>query len=118
MLLSILFVYVPLLQGGIALLVAAVSSLPNLFIEALVLSVVFFFGAVLAGLLAVGLVPRVLSRFITPDTVYPLYGFRYGAHRTIAKLGRSEFFPLLFGDSSYIVRYLQWLGYNLSPLVQ
>src|SRR5436309_13037507 len=86
--------------------------------EALVFSVVLFFGFVLVGLLAVGTVSRVLSLFIKPDTVYPLYGFRYGVHRVIARLGRLAFFPILFGDSSYIVGYLSWIGYRLSPIVQ
>ena len=134
-LLAILFLYAPLLMGGLDLLFVAVSSLiealnpsvhagvgaltiRGLFIEALVFSVVLFFGAVLVGLLAVAIIPRMLSPFIKPDTVYPLYGFRYGVHRVIARLGRLQFFPLLFGDSSYIVRYLSWVGYRLSPVVQ
>ncbi len=116
---GILFVYMPLLLGGLDLLFVAVSALvQGLFIEALVFSVVLFFGAVLVGLLAIGIVPRVLSLFLKPDTVYPLYGFHYGVHRMIVWLGRSEFFPLLFGDSSYIVHYLRWAGYRLSPFVQ
>jgi non-ribosomal peptide synthetase-like protein len=134
-LLAILFLYIPLLEGGLDLLFVAVSSviealspsvhpstgaltIPGLFIEALVFSVVLFFGAVVVGLLAVGIVSRVLTLFIKPDAVYPLYGFRYGVHRVIARLGRLQFFPLLFGDSSYIVRYLSWVGCRLSPVVQ
>jgi len=117
--LGILFVYMPLLLGGLELLFVAVSSLvQGLFIQAAVFSVVLFFGAVLVGLLAIGIVPRVLSLFLKPDTVYPLYGFHYEVHRMIVWLGRSEFFPLLFGDSSYIVHYLRWAGYRLSPFVQ
>jgi len=117
--LGILFVYMPLLLGGLDLLFVAVSSpVQGLFIRAAVFSVVLFFGAVLVGLLAIGIVPRVLSLFLKPDTVYPLYGFHYGVHRTIVWLGRSEFFPLLFGDSSYIVHYLRWAGYRLSPFEQ
>src|SRR2546426_6026486 len=134
-LLAILFLYVPLLEGGLDLLLVAVSSLievldpsvhastgamtlRGLFIEALILSLVLFFGVVLVGLLAAGTVPRVLNVFLKPDTVYPLYGFRYGVHRAIAGLGRMKFFTFLFGDSSYIVHYLSWLGYHLSPVVQ
>ena len=134
-LLGILFVYMPLLVGGLDLLFVAVASLvetldpsvqastggltmQGLLIEALVFSAVLFFGAVLVGLLAIAILPRVLSLFLKPDTVYPLYGFRYGLHRLIVWLGRSEFFPLLFGDSSYIVHYLRWAGYRLSPFVQ
>jgi len=118
-LLGILFVHMPLLLGGLNLLFVAVSSLVRgLFLEALVFSVVLFFGVVLVGLLVVGIVPRVLSLFIEPGKVYPLYGFRYTAHRAMVKLGRLEFFPLLFGDSSYIVHYLSWLGYRLRPVEQ
>jgi non-ribosomal peptide synthetase-like protein len=134
-LIGILFLWAPLLEGGFGLLFLGVSALVEmldpsvqssagalttrgLFIEALVFSVVLFFGAVLVGLLAVGTVPRILNRFIKPDTVYPLYGFHYGVHRVIARLGRMEFLPLLFGDSSFIVHYLTWAGYRLSPVVQ
>jgi len=33
-------------------------------------------------------------------------------------MGRARFLTSLFGDSSYIVHYLQWHGYHLSPVVQ
>src|SRR5207245_2103588 len=78
----------------------------GLLIEGLAFSAVLFFGAALVGLVAVVTLPRVLSVFIKPDTVYPLYGFRHSVHRMIAGLGRLKFFPLLFGDSSYIVHFL------------
>src|SRR5262249_8238595 len=113
-LLGVAFVYVPLVEGGLDLLFGAGSSLvevldpsrpattgaltlPGLFIEALSFSLVLFSCLVLVGLLAVGAVPRVLSLFISPDTVYRLYGFRYGVHRAIAGLGRMKFFTFLFG---------------------
>jgi non-ribosomal peptide synthetase-like protein len=134
-LIGILFLWAPLLEAGLGLLFLGVSALVamldpsvqssagaltirGLLIQALVFSVVLFFGGVVLGLLALGPVLRMLSLFIKPDTVYPLYGFRYGVHRVMARLGRLEFFPLLFGDSSYIVHYLRWIGYRLSPLVQ
>lgn len=134
-LIGILCLWAPLLEGGLSLLFLGVSSVVQvldpsvqsgtgvlttrgLFIEALVFSVVLFFGAVLVGLVVVGTVPRILNRFIQPDRVYPLYGFHYGVFRAIARLGRLEFLPLLFGDSSLIVHYLRWAGYRLSPVVQ
>ena len=132
-LIAILFLWAPLVEGGLGLMWLGVSALlevldpsvqsstltiRDLVIEALVFSVVLFFGAVLAGLLAVGTVPRILNRFIKPGTVYPLYGFHYGVHRVIARLGRMEFLTLLFGDSSFIVHYLSWTGYRLFPVVQ
>src|SRR5207245_1308348 len=134
-LMGLLFLYAPLLELGFGLLFLGVSSrvealdpgvrssagvftVSGLLIEALAFSAVLFFGAALVGLLAVGTLPRLLSVFVKPDTVYPLYGFRYSMHRAIASLGRVRFFPLLFGDSSYIVHFLSWVGYRLSPVVQ
>src|SRR5205814_4303159 len=134
-LIGTLLLYAPLLEAGLGLVFLGVSSLVEvldtsvksgagaltvrgLAIEALAFSVVLFFGATLLGLLAVGTVPRVLRVSLKPGTVYPLYGFHHAVHRVIAGLGRQKFFGVLFGDSSYIVNYLQWLGCRLSPVVQ
>ena len=59
-----------------------------------------------------------LNRFITPDKVYPLYGFHYWVHRAIARMTNSKFYMRLFGDTSYIVHYLRWLGYDLHDVRQ
>jgi len=134
-LIGILFLFAPLLEGGFSLLFVGVSSLVEvldpsvqsgtgaltawgILVEALAFSVVLFFGALLVGLLAVGTIPRVLRVFIKPDMVYPLYGFRYAVHRIIAGLSRQRLLTVLFGDSSYIVHFLSWVGYRLSPVVQ
>jgi non-ribosomal peptide synthetase-like protein len=133
-LLGILLLLAPLLEVGLGLLFAQVSALVEVLdpsvkaggaltvrgflIEALAFSIILFFGAVLAGLLAIGIVPRVLSLFIKPDTVYPLYGFRYTAYKIITGLSRLRFFPLLFGDSSYIVHFFRWAGWRLTPVMQ
>jgi len=97
---------------------AGVVTLRGLFIGALAVSLLFFFGAVLVGLLLVVTVPRVLNRFLKPDTVYPLYGFHDRVHRVITRLTTIKFFVRLFGDSSYVVHYLSGLGYHLSPVEQ
>ncbi|MEV4604123.1 Pls/PosA family non-ribosomal peptide synthetase, partial [Amycolatopsis sp. NPDC049253] len=86
--------------------------------DALVISAVVFFGAVLVGLVLVGAVPRVLNLFIKPDKVYPLYGFRYWVHRAIARTTNIRFFTTLFGGTSYIIYYLRWLGYSLRGVRQ
>ncbi|PYP07283.1 MAG: peptide synthetase, partial [Gemmatimonadetes bacterium] len=119
-LLVILFIYVPLLEGGLDMLSVWVSARveTGLVIRALAISFVLFFGLVLLGLLAIGIVPRVLSSVLKPDTVYPLYGFRYSMYRIIGGLSRMRFLPLLFGDSSYIVHFLRWMGWRLTPVVQ
>ena len=134
-LLSVFLLYLPLIEGGLYLLAAVAPSLGKVlipsvvasagavtlrgfFLGALAVSLLFFFGAVLVGLLLVVTVPRVLNRFLKPDTVYPLYGFHDRVHRVITRLTTIKFFVRLFGDSSYVVHYLSGLGYHLSPVEQ
>jgi non-ribosomal peptide synthetase-like protein len=130
-LLAGLFVYTPVVIGGLALLVAEVPQVSALldpgpmvfsswdfYKHALIISAVLFFGVVLVGLLVVVSVPRALSRAVKPDRTYRLYGFHYGVQRLIARLTNSRFFTYLFGDSSYIVNYLRWIGYKFPDLVQ
>ena len=127
----VFFLYLPLIEGGVFLLLTAVPTLgkvldpgmgaiatPALYLDALVLSLVLFFGPVLLGLLVVATVPRMLSVFIKPSAVYPLFGFRDRVHRAIVRLTGMKFFTHLFGDSSFIVYYLRWLGYDLGEIEQ
>jgi non-ribosomal peptide synthetase-like protein len=118
-LLAVVLLYLPLVEAAASLAIGGASSLAgSLFVEALILSLALFFGFAMAGLVVMVAVPRVLNRFLEPDRVYPLYGFHDAVHRTIARLGSAKFFTFLFGDSSYIAHYLQWIGYRLEPLVQ
>ena len=130
-LLSVLLVTMPLAIGGVGMLLAAFPRIAALmdagslalsswgfYGDALAVSSVLFFGAVLVGLLVVFTVPRVLNLFIKPDKVYPLYGFHYSVHRAITRLTNIKFQTALFGDSSYIVHYLRSLGYNLGRVEQ
>ncbi|GHO90536.1 hypothetical protein KSF_005840 [Reticulibacter mediterranei] len=91
---------------------------PMFYIDALILSLVVFFGIGILRLVFVFTVPRLLNRFIEPDKVYPLYGFHYALHRTITVMTNVKFFNRLFGDSSYILNYLRGLGYTLSDAEQ
>jgi non-ribosomal peptide synthetase-like protein len=84
----------------------------------LMTSLVLFVGTLVLGLVLVMTVPRLLNLALTPDRVYPLYGFHFACHRTIEGLTNRRFFHDLFGDSSSIVHYLQRLGYSLAPVVQ
>ncbi|MEU1407595.1 Pls/PosA family non-ribosomal peptide synthetase [Streptomyces sp. NPDC005728] len=128
-LLSLLVVWLPLATGAVSALLAGVPLLhpllnprtaadPALFVDALVISLTVLCGSILVGLLAVGTVPRVLNRTIEPGRLYPLYGFHYGVQRVIALLTNRKFFNTLFGDSSAIVHYLRYLGYDLSRIEQ
>jgi non-ribosomal peptide synthetase-like protein len=130
-LLNVLFLYLPLTISGMSILLADFPQLSRFldtappaftswtfYRDALAVSFVLFFGAVLVGLLVVVTVPRVLGLAISPDKTYPLYGFHYSVHRAIAFLTNRKFFTTLFGDSSYIVHYLRCLGYDLSLVEQ
>jgi non-ribosomal peptide synthetase-like protein len=86
--------------------------------DAAIVSSLLFFGAMGAGLLIIGAAPRLLNLAIEPDRVYPLYGVHYAVHRAVGRLTNVPFFVQLFGDSSYIVHYLRWVGYDLSPVEQ
>jgi non-ribosomal peptide synthetase-like protein len=130
-LLATLALTLPLMIGGLAMLITEVPQLAalrgsgsgaftswNFYGVALAASFVLLFGFLLVGFLFVVSVPRVLNLFIKPDRVYPLYGFHYGVHRAIERMTNVKFFPRLLGDSSYIVPYLRSLGYDLSQVVQ
>ncbi|MGW7434499.1 Pls/PosA family non-ribosomal peptide synthetase [Streptomyces sp. NPDC054849] len=131
-LLALLLVYLPLAAGGVTVLLAPLSQLNTplpqagtaaftsgtFYLGALAASFVLFFGAAFAGLVIQGVVPRLLHLAVKPDTVYPLYGFHYGLQRAIALLSNSKFFTAVFGDSSAIVHYLRYLGYDLSRVSQ
>jgi non-ribosomal peptide synthetase-like protein len=129
--LNVLILYMPLAIGSVAILLAEVPQLNTLqsadslvfpdwtfYIDALAASFVLFFGYMLLGLVFVVTVPRVLSLAIKPDKVYPLYGFHYSVHWAIERMTNIRLFTALFGDSSYIVHYLRYLGYDLSRVEQ
>lgn len=116
---GILLLYAPLMEAGVGLVFSSgAATLREVGIEALAFSAIIVFGTILLGLVAVGTIPRLLRRFLKPDTVYPLYGFHYAVHRVTSGLSRIKLLPLLFGDSSYIVPFLRWVGYRLSPVIQ
>ena len=127
----VFFLYLPLVEGGVFLLLTAMPKLgrvldphvdaitsPTLYLGALYISLALFFGSVLLGLLVVATVPRLLNLFIKPSAVYPLFGFHDRIHRAIARMTGLRFFTHLFGDSSFIVYYLRWLGYDLGEVEQ
>ncbi|MFC5799232.1 Pls/PosA family non-ribosomal peptide synthetase [Streptomyces formicae] len=123
--------YVPLAVGGAYMVLTEVPALDRvlapgtvkftssvLYLDALLLSLVVFFGSLLLGLAVHFTVPRLLNLMIKPDKVYPLYGLHYSTHRAIARMTNVKFFKWLFGDSSYIVHYLRGLGYDLARVEQ
>ncbi|QUH03448.1 peptide synthetase [Saccharopolyspora erythraea] len=127
----LLAVFLPLFVGGLVMLLLEVPKLRALlepgplafsnwvfYADALAASVLLFFGALGFGLLFVYSVPRLLNLAVKPDRTYRLYGFHYWAQRVITRMTNVRFFTHLFGDSSYIVHYLRYLGYDLSHVEQ
>lgn len=131
-LLTSVLLILPLAAGGLYILFAEVPSLEKLlhptsmdalvsgelFVTALVFSAAMFFGSLLFSLLVIGTLPRFLGLAIKPDKVYRLYGVHYSAHRSIMRLTNLPIFKWLFGDSSYIVNYLKYLGYHMPEVEQ
>ncbi|MFD7441647.1 Pls/PosA family non-ribosomal peptide synthetase [Streptomyces sp. NPDC059909] len=128
---AILLLYLPLTVGGVSIVLTAVPQLnavvtsgppaftsPAFFLEALIASLVAFFGGLLAALLIMNTLPRLLSLVIEPGRIYHLYGFHYGIQRAVARMTNLRFLVLLFGDSSAIVHYLRSLGYDLCRVQQ
>ncbi|WP_306187739.1 MULTISPECIES: Pls/PosA family non-ribosomal peptide synthetase [unclassified Streptomyces] len=130
-LLQLLLIYLPLVVGGMYMVFTAVPALSDrldartratstgeFVTDTLIVASVLFLGGVVLGLIALCTVPRLLRLVVRPDRTYPLYGFRYAAHRLTTALTNIRFFTWLFGDSSYIVPYLRGIGYDLSKVEQ
>jgi non-ribosomal peptide synthetase-like protein len=130
-LLAIVTVYLPVALGAVAIFFGALPRFGGLLDEpavslthwsfylwALAVSAIVFTGAILGTLLLMGTVPRLLNLAMEPGKVYRLYGFHYWVHRAIARLTNIRFFVLLFGDSSYVVHFLRWIGYDLTQIEQ
>jgi non-ribosomal peptide synthetase-like protein len=135
---ALLLVYLPLAEAGAYLLLDAarrlfpgIPSLASLlnpaagapsatafYADVLPSSLIVFCGTVLAAFVLALSVPRLLNLFLTPGKLYPLYGFHDRLHRVILRMTNLKFFNTLFGDSSYIVWYLRWLGYDLGQVEQ
>jgi non-ribosomal peptide synthetase-like protein len=86
--------------------------------DMLLLSFVTFFISVVLGLLVIGIVPRIFNLILLPDKSYVLYGVHYFAQQMVMRLSNSVFYNRLFGDSSAIVYYMRWVGWNLNKVVQ
>ena len=130
-LLGVFFIVMPLIQGGMEMVLSAVPSIaelvqpgqdvigtPKFFLDAAVISLALFVGGVVVGWLFVMTVPRALNLFITPEKVYPLYGLHYSLSHAITRMTNVKFFTQLFGNSSYSVYYLRRLGYKLFRIKQ
>ncbi|BFM05226.1 Pls/PosA family non-ribosomal peptide synthetase [Halioxenophilus aromaticivorans] len=79
---------------------------------------VLFFGTLIAGLASTFCFTRIANRFIKPGKQYVMYGVHYAVARYIKRVSNIPFYTTLFGDSSYVTTYMQWLGYKLGKVFQ
>ncbi len=70
------------------------------------------------GLVFVGLLPRIANLFMKEGKTYKMYSLHYLIFQYIHAVSNAKFYNNLFGDSSFITRYLQFIGYDLSKVVQ
>ena len=85
--------------------------------DAIAYAALAVFGGTVVSLLIVTTVPRVVQHAVKPDTVYPLFGLRHAAERAVSRMTNRPMLTGLFGDSSYVVRYVRAIGYK-QPQVQ
>jgi non-ribosomal peptide synthetase-like protein len=79
---------------------------------------VLFFVFFTLGLGAVYCVPRVFNSFLEKDKPYPVFGLHYFLQSIVSASSNSAIYNLLFGDSSYIVGYLRYIGCKLNQVTQ
>lgn len=83
-----------------------------------VLSLLGYFGPLLVGLLSARFVPLVCSAFLEEGKVYVRFGVHYLLHKTVSVGSNLTAYSTLFGDSSFVVYYLKWIGYRLNRVIQ
>jgi non-ribosomal peptide synthetase-like protein len=84
----------------------------------LAISAALFFGALGIGLAGVYVIPRLCMRALRPGVTYANFGFHYLLQSIIRGISNSGFFSSLFGDSSAIVWYMRYVGWNLNTVYQ
>ncbi|HKS63844.1 MAG TPA: Pls/PosA family non-ribosomal peptide synthetase, partial [Xanthobacteraceae bacterium] len=77
-----------------------------------------FFGALVLGLAAIYVIPRLCMLFLKPGVTYPTFGFHYLMQSIILRVSNSQFFCVLFGDSSVITSYMRYVGWSLNKVEQ
>ncbi|RME99836.1 MAG: amino acid adenylation domain-containing protein, partial [Alphaproteobacteria bacterium] len=89
-----------------------------LFPDLLAGSLLLYFGLLALGLVLVVSLPRLLYLFLRPERTYPLFGIHYYLFSLVRAISNAQIYQTIFGDSSWIVHYLKWLGYELNAVKQ
>jgi non-ribosomal peptide synthetase-like protein len=88
-----------------------VLFLPIVIVGLLVLSISL-------GLVFIAVLTRLGNLFIKEDKTYVRYGLHFIIFQFVNRVSNAKFYQHLFGDSSYVTGYLQWIGWNLSTVFQ
>lgn len=56
--------------------------------------------------------------FLKPGVTYSAFGFHYLMQSIILRTSNSEFFCVLFGDSTFITTWMSKVGWNLNKVEQ
>jgi non-ribosomal peptide synthetase-like protein len=89
-------------------------SIPSL----LALSAALLLAAIDVGLAAVYVIPRVCMKLLRPGVTYTNFGFHYILQSIVSGVSNSQFFVMLFGNSSFITTYMRYVGWNLNTVYQ
>lgn len=84
----------------------------------LIWSAIVFVTLLPVGLLSIMLSARLFNLFLQEDKVYTLYGIHYILHGLVRSISNSKFYNYMFGDSSFIVYFLRFIGYKFKGLIQ
>ena len=110
--------FAPQVAGWIGLTTAQLGAHWWFFAVGVAAVVALYLVAVLVGVLAVLLLPRLAGLLVRPDVTYPLYGVRHVAQQIVTGVSNARMLVLLLGDSSFVTGYLRALGYDLGALRQ
>ncbi|MGI9509702.1 MAG: Pls/PosA family non-ribosomal peptide synthetase, partial [Geminicoccaceae bacterium] len=70
------------------------------------------------GLVLAAALTRIGNLFIEEGKTYVRYGLHYIIAQFIYRASNVKFYQHLFGDSSYVIDYLKWIGLDLSTVFQ
>lgn len=84
----------------------------------LTVSLVSFFGSLATGLLGVYVLPRLCHLFLKEGRIYSTFGIHAWLQSLTSLFSNVPLFNVLFGDSSAIVHYMRFLGWNLNKVEQ
>jgi non-ribosomal peptide synthetase-like protein len=97
---------------------AAGSAFETSTVTLLAVSAGWFAASIIVALAAIYVVPRICRLFLKPGVTYPAFGFHYLLQSIISRVSNSQFFCVLFGDSSFVVTYMRYVGWDLNKVEQ